>query len=42
MADQLLMTGAVVLEDDQSLAAYGIPELTTLDLSVRMLGGERQ
>ncbi len=38
--DQLLMTGAEVLLDDLSLSHYGIPELATLDLSVRMLGGK--
>ena len=33
------MTGATVLEDDHDLLAYGISDLATLDLSVRMLGG---
>merc|ERR1711962_496111 len=39
-ADQLLMTGATVLEDDQMLSAYGLTEHATLELSVRMLGGK--
>merc|ERR1711962_1839463 len=39
-ADQLLMTGATVLEDVQMLSAYGLTEHATLELSVRMLGGK--
>merc|ERR1711962_949558 len=38
--DQLLMTGTTLLEDGQTLSAYGLSELATLELSVRMLGGK--